>query len=157
MFTEMERRRDEFLGGIPLMLADEQYWAFPGPRELSPEGQARDPGLVALLGVIATSESEADRHRAELALAIRLLGRNYRLTPTEYQELLGAKGSERIRGRMLAGFHDLACRHAEALQPRADAPETSGPKPSRRFRFPFFRAHEKAAPHIKPGPRRAAS
>ena len=156
MLTEMDRRREEFLGGIPLMLADEQYWAFPGPRETSPEGQAQDPGLVALLGVIATSESEADRRRAELALAIRLLGRNYQLTPAEYQELLGSSGSEATRKRLMASFQDLARRHGEALQPRPATSE-SGPTPSRRFRFPFFRSQTKATPHARSAPRRAAS
>lgn len=152
MREETELRTGGFLGGIPVELADGQLWAFPGPRELSPEGQCRDPHLLRLLAEFGTEEDEAERCRMELALAIHLLSWNYTLTPAEYEALF-ATSDPGLNARLKASFRDLATRHIEAVRSvERAADRTPRPARGRRFRFPVFRPHKENLE----GPRRAA-
>src|SRR5690242_7891870 len=85
---ESVHRRPDFLGGLPVRLADGQDWAFAGPRELSRADESLRGEVHGLLGAIAWAEDEADRLRGELALAIALLAANYDLAPADYARLL---------------------------------------------------------------------
>ena len=146
MYHETESRRSGFLGGIPVQLANGEFWAFPGPRELSSEGATRDSKLSGLLEAISQSEDFAEQSRMELALAIYLITLNYDLTPKGYLEVLGDGADVRVREQLRACFHDIARRHAEAVVSRSPAAKAEPPKMGRRFRFPLFHpAHQPAA------------
>jgi hypothetical protein len=158
MRDETALRRAEYLGGIAITLADGRSWAFPGPREVSPEGACEDACLVRLLGAISQCESAAERSMGELSLAIYLLGLNYDLSPADYRHLLGV--SEDRSGPLQAEFHELALRHFEAIAPRpVDKPTGKPEGGTRRFRLPMFRPHDPSRPTTtttKSASRRAA-
>jgi hypothetical protein len=137
MCVEVELRRPEFLGGIPVHLADGGEWAFPGPRELVHDGAVSDPRLARLLVAVFGAEDEAERGGIELALAIHLLALNYRLGPEDYDLLLDGHGTAGAGADLRHAFHDLSVRFADALLPRPAVPEAV-PAQGRRFRFPRF-------------------
>lgn len=144
MLSEINLRRNDFHGGLPVRLADDQYWAFPGPREIAPGGGSEHPKVLGLLAEVAESEDEFDRGRGELALAIHLLALNYVLGPDELQSLLRLAPNDPRLPTLRSAFHELAVRHMEALAAPADPKQNTQ---TRRFRLPFFRpAAPKAAP-----------
>src|SRR4051794_33959106 len=94
MRDEEVLRRPDFLPGIPVRLADGQVWNLPKapdryPRVADGGGLGRD--YEATVAGVLDAEDEAERRRAELALAISLLARNYDLRPADYQEILGGE------------------------------------------------------------------
>ncbi len=119
--VEFETRREGFLGGGWVQLADGQEWAFPGPEEIAGDRLQRN-GVAALLRAIGEAEDDAERRRGELALAIKLLAVNYDLSPEMFQRILGRSADARAAAAMQAAFRDLARRHAEALWPRRTSP-----------------------------------
>ncbi len=141
---------------MPVRLADGQEWAFPGPRELSPEGTTSDRELSCLLAAIASAEDAADCRRMELALAIHLISLNYALCSDDYFALLDGNGDQAVQEQLQWAFRDLARRHAAALAPfRAEcAPE---PATGRRFRLPRFRPIRRLAARMTATLHRAAS
>lgn len=125
-------RKPTFLGGLWVRLADDQEWALPGPRELGEAGPDRDE-VAAILRAIGMAEDKAECRRGELALAIKLLSINYDLTPETFQAILEHGADKPAPSSLQDVFHDLACRHAEAIWPR----EASREAPQgRRLRFP---------------------
>jgi hypothetical protein len=133
---EMDFRRPDFRGGIPVLLADGQEWSFAGPRELAEADANRRDDLTELLSEIAQAEDESDRLRGELALAIFLFSINYDLPPADYTRLLAHVPGKASGSAMQAGFRDLARRHAQVNCRRDAIPAV---KHGRRFRLPAFR------------------
>ncbi|MBV8229777.1 MAG: hypothetical protein JO329_07325 [Planctomycetaceae bacterium] len=84
MVDEQARRRVTFNEGTRIRLADGQFWSLPGRWS-----DHADPEYDATFVAIFEAEDVAERLRAELALTILLLSRNYDLTPEQFQELLG--------------------------------------------------------------------
>src|SRR3954453_19271677 len=85
-------RRSDFHPGTGICLADLRTWTFPAPMEqwiASPDTDQGD--YVGLIRAVLEAESHAEARLAELALAMFLLGQNYRLTPSDYQELFTFK------------------------------------------------------------------
>src|SRR4051794_36061040 len=107
MLNERAVRRDDFLPGVPVLLANAQSWFFPLPAGGGTTATS-DDDYRPLVGAVAESEDEAERLRAELALAIYLLARNYHLSPRDFRELLECRPDDpRIRA-MKHSFRGLA-------------------------------------------------
>jgi hypothetical protein len=116
MLNEFAKRRPDFRGGLPILLADDRPWAMPGPRETSP-GEVGDDRRARLVRMVAESENRADRLLGEMALAIHLLAVNYDLRPDDYRQLLEVDRADPRFERMIDDFHAIYLRHAEALEP----------------------------------------
>jgi hypothetical protein len=87
---------------------------------------------VGLIRAVLEAESHAEARLAELALAMFLLGQNYRLTPQDYQELFTFTPDSAELANSQSAFHDLALDHirylaAAGAMPSADRP--SGKRP----------------------------
>ncbi len=139
--SEASFRRPDFLGGLPVRLADGGEWVLAGPREVAQGEPALRVAVVALLGEIDEAEEEADQLRGELALAIHLLARNYDLEPADYAGLLAFSPDDPRRADLRESFRALARRHADELGSRAG---TCAPTKGRRFPFPPF--HQRRTP-----------
>lgn len=118
-----------------IRLADGGEWEFDGPAEVAGRGAQEVAVVRALVQAIAESEDAAERRRGELALAIRLLSRRYRLTPDDYSRLLTFSPDDPRGTKAQDAFRVLARLHAETLRPAVAAPAA----PSRGFFFPLFR------------------
>lgn len=121
MRDEMALRRPEFRPGISIRLADGQFWTFPAPSspERAGEGGASGPGHSQpdseyddLIGGVLEAEDEVERLRAELALAIHLLGKNYDLEPADYGRVLEFPPGSPALTALQCDFHALAVAHA---------------------------------------------
>lgn len=84
MINEILFRRPHFRPGRSIRLGDGQGWIFPAP----PGDSTVDPDYTATVMAVPEAEDRSERLRAELALAIALLDRNYDLGPVELQGLL---------------------------------------------------------------------
>jgi hypothetical protein len=91
---ELSCRRPSFRPGKEIQLADGQAWTFPAP-PLESEWKVLpfDGQYVEILQAISESEDRAEQRLGELALAIFLLGHNYRLSPADYERMLGSSES----------------------------------------------------------------
>lgn len=112
MFDERARRRPDFFQGISIRLADGRDWWVPAPEDLIvADGESEDSDYVELIAAVAHAEDASDLGRAELALGIYLLERNYRLEAEELQILLEGPpdGSQaatvRASLRLIAEYH----------------------------------------------------
>jgi hypothetical protein len=125
MLDELALRRPDFLGGIPIRLADGQTWMFPVPvrPNADPVGSlAETESVIALFGpeylhtlrAVMEAQDEAERMMAELALAIDLLSRNYRLSPEMFRELLEGPQVDADIRHMKNAFHSMATTHLRA-------------------------------------------
>lgn len=99
---ELSRRRPDFVGGVPVVMADGREWHVARP--LARFGFDAGPGGFAVVLSLdgsdgfAAASAEVDRAsdandgpgmiRAELALAALMLRRNYRLTDAELGAVL---------------------------------------------------------------------
>lgn len=129
---ESALRRRDFLPGSAIRLADNQYWTFPAPPSpLGPAsgtpGEAADlgPDYYAAVDAVREAEDHVEQLRAELALAICLLVRNYVLGPDTLFALLDYPPGDPARLASQREFHRVALEHlhpsrssAEALVPR---------------------------------------
>lgn len=125
-------RRPDLREGPEVRLADGQCWVFPAPPEgETPEAAGFEPEYPALLVAVAESEGPADRRRAELILAIHLLGRNYRLGPHEYGRLLDFPAGSACLIEAQAAFGALAVEHLTHgfSEPEVIAAAESSPGP----------------------------
>jgi hypothetical protein len=87
---ERARRQPSFRPGRTIELADGQRWTFPAPPKGSEWNSAPfGPACAGILRAIVEAEDNAEARRAELALAIYLLGHNYRLSPADFERVLG--------------------------------------------------------------------
>jgi hypothetical protein len=114
---ETSRRRPDFRDGTRIRLADGQKWTLPAP----PKPTERivgpfPPQYDDLIQAVRESETASDRRLAELALAIFLLGHNYRLSATDYEQLLGfAPESEQLADWQSA-FGRIAQDHVDSAE-----------------------------------------
>lgn len=99
---EKSRRRPEFVAGHPVTLADGQTWYLPSvPAKVFPlfdetgkyggigaRSSFNDPEFDALMAAWMEATSRYAEFGALFGLAIYLLGRNYDLSPEDFQRLL---------------------------------------------------------------------
>ena len=144
MIEEVALRRPDFLPGSPVRLADGRWWTLPDPPRPDARGAAAPggwsgfgPDYAATVAAVGQAEDEAERRRAELALAICLLVRNYDLTADTLCALLGDHPGDPSPAAMQEAFHQVAQEHArsarasvEILPPRA-VPGRTSPDPIR--------------------------
>jgi hypothetical protein len=121
MIDENSRRRSGFRNGIAIRLADGRPWIFPEPVS----GRALDdPHLLAILEAIREAEDHVDLLRAELVLAIHLLGRNYELGPEDYQELLAFEPGGTTLAQVQRAIHNLALAYCSSATGSGKSPVT---------------------------------
>jgi hypothetical protein len=113
MLDERALRRQDFLHGTPIRLADGQWWSFPAPTEAIGAGHPDYDDTVAM---IPEAEDEVERVRAELALAICLLERNYDLPPGGLLALLCYAPDNPALAEVQRAFRRVA--HEHVIQPR---------------------------------------
>lgn len=110
-------------------MADDQEWTIPDPG--CPE--VRGAEYEALLQALTEAGDEADLLRAELALTIYLLCRNYRLAPDDYSAILGVSGDDDRLARVQAGCRAAASAHiARGRASLPQQPDRTGPGPEGR-------------------------
>ena len=116
MQEEQSLRRDDFGWGVPVRLADRQTWNFPTPHELIERDLPNDLAseYFALTRGVVEAESLMDLTRAELALALFLLRRNYELTPAVCFQVLGFAPNDPELRSMQQAVHVLAMDHVQA-------------------------------------------
>jgi hypothetical protein len=133
---ELKSRRSDFHSGKAIYLADRRTWTFPSPVE---GGIATDEPTqseyVGLLRAVLEAESHAEARLAELALAIFLLGQNYRLTPPEYQQLFTFTPDSAELTESQSAFHDLALDHIRYRCATGAMPSVNQPGANRRGIF----------------------
>ena len=103
MVDERTLRRAAFVEGTNVVLADGQSWSLPG-RRLDHD----DPEYVAMLRMVREAEDATERLRAELALTIFLLSRNYEISPELYQTLLDFEPGDPALTVLQRDVHALA-------------------------------------------------
>ncbi len=122
MVDERSVRRPGFIEGTRIRLADGQSWSFPASQP-----DRDDPEYDQVLRAVFEAEDDAERLRAELALTILLLARNYHLGPADYQELLGYPPGDPALARLQREVHQMVLDHAEKLGIRGKRHRTSDP------------------------------
>src|SRR5947209_20097825 len=101
MVEEHSLRRPSFADGTRITLADGQAWSFPD----QPPSKD-DPEHLALLRGVSEAEDDAERLRAELALTIFLLSRNYNLLPQDYRAILEFDPGDTALAAMQHAIHE---------------------------------------------------
>ena len=88
MVSEQSSRRSGFQEGRKIRLADGQMWTFirPSIDEIWTHGSSANE-FEDLMRAIQEAENDYEKRIAELAFAIFLLRQNYRLVPTELEQL----------------------------------------------------------------------
>jgi hypothetical protein len=122
MVDEQALRRPDFVEGRRILLANGQAWSFPDHPPLRDDAEQ-----IAALRAIGESEDQADRLRAELALTILLLSRNYDLSPSDYQAILGFRPSDPALAALQHAIHELAVEQLRALPRLSGAYSNSNP------------------------------
>ena len=129
MLDEQALRRPNFLTGPPVRLADGQAWTFPEAPAAGASG-AFGPGYGAAVAAVREAEDEVGVLQAELALAMRLLHRNYDLRPSDFFRVLSYRSGDPALAAFQRAFHALAREHVEAAstptQARPTAPRRNG-------------------------------
>jgi hypothetical protein len=121
MFDEVALRRPDFRPGPPVRLADGGWWTFPALPERAETGVVDfGPDYAAAVVAIGEAEDEAERLRAELALAICLLTRNYDLAPDALCALLDCRPGDRALAAMQEAFRRVAQGHLLSSRSSAD-------------------------------------
>jgi hypothetical protein len=121
MVDEQALRRPDFVEGRRILLANGQAWSFPDHPPL------HDDEHIAALRAIGEAEDRADRLRAKMALTILLLSRNYDLSPSDYQAILGFRRSDPALAALQHAIHELAVEQLRALPRRSGAYSNSNP------------------------------
>lgn len=106
-------RHAGFGEGIVVELADGQSWTLPVPAQ----NAQHDPELDGLLRCVAGAEDRPEQLRAELALTILLLSRNYVLRPEELGALLSFPPGDPRLAVLQERVHALAVEVIERLAP----------------------------------------
>jgi hypothetical protein len=133
MLDEPTRRRPDFLPGSPIRLADGQLWTFPAPAHEAEFG----PDYPAAIAAVDEAEDRAERLRAELALAILLLCRNYDLSPDALSGLLRYAPGNPALAQLQEAFGRLAREHAG---PSRSAPDADADLPFNGWRLHYATA-----------------
>lgn len=108
MVDERAARRSTFADGTGVRMANGQVWVLPGRL-----ADADDPEYDACLLAVVEAEDRTELLRAELALTILLLSRNYHLKPGDFQDLLGFAPDDPALGEMQDAVHEVAIEHAQ--------------------------------------------
>jgi hypothetical protein len=118
MVDEQSLRRPTFVEGTRIQLADGQAWSLPDHPPYK-----EDFEHLAALREIGEAEDAADLLRAELALAIYLLSRNYELAPADFQAILEFAPGDPSLAEMQHTVHELAINQYRAFRrlPSSDA------------------------------------
>ncbi|MFO0908517.1 MAG: hypothetical protein U0794_09170 [Isosphaeraceae bacterium] len=103
MTDHLATRPPRYAGGIPVRLADGRSWCLAPPSALD-----GDPQFDALLAGVEQADDQFERRRAELALAIFLLTRNYDLSAAELNSLLSFEHDAAGRDTFALSVHALA-------------------------------------------------
>jgi hypothetical protein len=93
-------------------MADGQEWSFPRP-----PAAGLDLEFDATMGALREAEDHDDALRAELALAILLLSRNYELRPADYQQIFGFGAGSAALGEFRAAFSEMISESAQSRLP----------------------------------------
>ncbi len=130
MIDEPSARRPGFVDGPRVRLADGQSWSLP-----LREPVGLDPEYDALLALVLDAEDRAEGLRAELALTIFLLTRNYDLTPGSLDALLNIEPNDPALNELQRVVHQIACESIEwsrrARLARMGTPHAPSPTRSR--------------------------
>jgi len=120
--------RSSFRQGRQIQLADGQSWIFPAPPK-GPEWTAVPFGTEykGIIQAILEAEDDSEQRRAELAFAIFLLGHNYRLSPADYERLLGSTPESPDSRDWQLAFHRIAQDHLDAFLDGAGVTSKNGP------------------------------
>jgi hypothetical protein len=124
MVDELLSRRSSFRPGKKIRLADGQGWTLPSPgREWSDKAHSDQEAYNGLIRSINEAEDDSERRLAELSFAIFLLGQNYRLSPSDYQQLLdfGSEASESIAWQV--ALHQFTQEHLHFFSSAPDCPQ----------------------------------
>jgi hypothetical protein len=120
---ELGSRRSRFQPGTPICLANGQEWTFPAPTADSEFAvEAAETEYLGLIHAIMEAEDQSDRRRAELALAIFLIGLNYQLSSTELANLFTFQPRSRELADSQHAFESLARDHILSLVKRGKLP-----------------------------------
>jgi hypothetical protein len=122
MQDERALRRPVFVEGTSVALADGQSWSLPERR-----WDRDDPEYDAMLKLVRESEDMAERLRAELALTIFLLSRNYELSPEHYRAILGFESGDPALATLQRDVHAMAVAQIENMPSDATATEVDLP------------------------------
>src|SRR5258708_2794017 len=116
MVDEQAHRRPTFAEGVRIRLANGQAWSFPDHPPCKDDQEHH-----AVLRGIIESEDAADRLRAELALTIFLLSRNYDLMPGDYRAILEFAPGDPALSEMQRSIHELAIDQIRGLRQHPDS------------------------------------
>jgi hypothetical protein len=116
LLDELASRQFSFRPGRPVQLADGQTWILPAP-PLQSETNASSfgPEYEGMIRAIAEAEDDSEQRLAELAFAIHLLAHNYRLSPADYEVLLGSSTALPNTKELERAFHDIAQDHVQSF------------------------------------------
>ncbi len=136
MVSERSSRRSSFQEGRKIRLADGQMWTFILP----PMGEKWMPGSSAdefegLMKAIQEAENAFEQRIAELAFAIFLLRQNYRLVPTDFEQLLDFPAQSMESLNWQHACHQLVQDHLHCLWDPGGVSLESGPGLSKHGRF----------------------
>ena len=116
MLDEFSSRQSSFRQGRQIQLGDGQTWILPAPPKGS-EWKAPPFGAqyTDLIQAILEAEDSSEQRLAELAFAILLLGHNYRLSPADYERLLGSTPECPDSRDWQRAFHHIAQDHLHSF------------------------------------------
>jgi hypothetical protein len=119
MLNETTYRSLSFQEGTEVRLADGNVWTLPAAAPLLEQdgtSNEADESLSGLLDGVLEAEDRSEQLRAELALAIHLLGRNYRIGPRQYQAILAFAAGSPLLGASQEAFHAVALDYASRFR-----------------------------------------
>jgi hypothetical protein len=120
VLDEPSVRTPWFVDGPRVRLADGQEWSLP-LRE--PYGD--DLEYDSLLALVTGSEDHAETLRAELALSIFLLTRNYELSPEALDSILRFASDDPDLNALQRAVHEVACESFRRGQTARSRPGTT--------------------------------
>jgi len=128
LLDEFPSRRSSFRHGRQIQLADGQPWILPTPPKGSEwKAVPFGPEYIDIIQAILDSEDSAEERRLELAFAIFLLGHNYRLSPGDYERLLGSTPRSPDSRDWQIAFHHIAQDHLRSFLDMSGVTSENGP------------------------------
>ena len=136
MLDESSSRQSAFRQGRQIQLADGHMWVLPAPPERS-EWKAVPFGAeyTDIIQAILEAEDSSEQRRAELAFAILLLGHNYRLSPADYERMLGSTPESHDARDWQLAFHQIAQDHLHSFLDNSGVSSETGPLVHKQARF----------------------
>jgi len=146
LLDELSSRQSSFRQGTRIQLADGNTWEIPAPPK-GPEWNAPPFGAeyTDLIQAILEAEDGSEHRLAELAFAILLLGHNYRLSPADYERLLGSTAEYSDSRDWQLTFHHITQDHLQSFLDVSGVSSETGPSLHGEGRFSrlaaFLRDH----------------